>query len=171
MIDLVVVPQTGGARVWGARRVRIEHGNGITPDVVAHIRNLGVVVVVNPTHGSLGGLRNRTLLDVGIPLAIGSDAEGGTAGMNPFLNIQLITKSTGDPAPAKLTRDEAIAAYTTTSAYAEFQEAKIGTLEPGKLADIAVLSQDILNCPLEDLPRTQSVLTIVGGNIVYRALN
>jgi predicted amidohydrolase YtcJ len=167
---LNLIEQTGGAGVWGARRIRIEHGNGITPDVLAQVLNLGLVVVVNPTHGSLGGMRNRTMLGAGIPLAIGSDAEGGTGAMNPFLNMKLISKSPDDPAPAKLTRDEAIVAYTRTSAYAEFEERNIGTLEPGKLADIAVLSQDILNCPLEDLPKAQSVLTIVGGKIVYQTL-
>lgn len=165
-----LMEQTGSAGVWGGKRVRIEHGNGITPDLLAQVRNFGVVVVVNPTHMSLAGQPNRIMLDAGIPLAIGSDAEGRTPGMNPFLNIMLISKSKDDPATVKLTREEAVAAYTRTSAYAEFEERDKGTLEAGKLADIAVLSQDILNCPLEELPRTQSVLTIVGGTIVYRAL-
>jgi predicted amidohydrolase YtcJ len=162
---LNLMEQTGAVPVWGARRVRIEHGNGITPDLLAQIRNLGVVVVVNPTHLSLAGQPNRIMLNAGIPLAIGSDAEGHTPGMNPFLNIMLISKS------GRLTREEAIAAYTRTSAYAEFEEREKGTIEVGKHADIAVLSQDILNCPLEDLPKTKSVLTIVGGSIVYRTLN
>jgi predicted amidohydrolase YtcJ len=167
---LSLVEEAGGAGVWGSRRVRIEHGNGITPDLLPQIRNLGVVVVVNPMHASLAGQPDRTMLAAGIPLAIGSDAEGRTPGMNPFLNIMLISKSSVDRAPLNFTREEAIAAYTRTSAYAEFEEQKKGTLEAGKLADIAVLSQDIRNCPLEDLPKTQSVLTIVGGKIVYRTL-
>lgn len=167
---LNLMEQTGGTAVWNDRRVRIEHGNGITPDLLAQVRDLGVLVVVNPMHASLGGPSTRTLLDAAIPLAIGSDAEGPTPGMNPFLNIMRIAKSADDSAPAKLTRQEAITAYTRASAYAEFEEQEKGTLEVGKLADIAVLSQDILNCPLEDLPKTQSVLTIVGGKIVYRAL-
>ena len=167
---LNLMEQTGGAGVWSGRRVRIEHGNGITTDLLPQIRNLGVVVVVNPTHASLAGLPYRAMLASGIPLAIGSDAEGRTPGMNPFLNIMLISKSAEDRARLNLTREEAIAAYTRTSAYAEVREHEKGTLEAGKLADIAVLSQDIRNCPLEDLPKTQSVLTIVAGRIVYRAL-
>ena len=167
---LNLIEQAGGAGVWAARRVRIEHGNGITPDLLPQIRNLGVVVVVNPTHAPLAGQPDRTMLAAGIPLAIGSDADGHTPGMNPFLNMMLISKSVDDRAPLNLTREEAIAAYTRTSAYAEFEEREKGTLEAGKLADIAVLSQDIRSCPLEDLPKTQSVLTIVGGKIVYRAL-
>jgi predicted amidohydrolase YtcJ len=168
---LNLIEQTGGAGTWGAKRVRIEHGNGIAPDLFAQVRNLGVVVVVNPTHASLAGQPDRTMLAAGIPLAIGSDAEGRTPGMNPFLNIMLISKPAADRGPVNLTREEAIAAYTGTAAYAEFAERQKGTLEVGKLADIAVLSQDILNCPLADLPKTQSILTIVGGKVVYRALN
>jgi predicted amidohydrolase YtcJ len=168
---LRLMEQTGGAGVWRSRRVRIEHGNGITPDLFEQVRALGLVVVVNPTHRSLAGQPNRTMLSAGIPLAIGSDAEGRTPGMNPFLNLLLISQSADSPAPVNLTREEALTAYTRTSAYAEFEEQEKGTLEAGKLADIAVLSQDILNCPSEDLPKTQSVLTVVGGKIVYRALH
>ena len=66
-----------------------------------------------------------------------------------------------------MTREEAVTAFTRTAAYAEFTEGTKGTLEPGKLADLAVLSQDILQVPLEDLPKTESVLTMVGGQIAY----
>lgn len=60
-------------------------------------------------------------------------------------------------------------AYTLTSAYAEFAEKDKGSLEPGKLADLAVLSQDIFSVPTAELPKTQSVLTLVGGKSVYDA--
>jgi predicted amidohydrolase YtcJ len=66
-----------------------------------------------------------------------------------------------------MTREEAVTAFTRTAAYAEFTEGPRGTLEPGKLADLAVLSQDIFQVPLEDLPKTESVLTMVGGQIAY----
>jgi predicted amidohydrolase YtcJ len=66
-----------------------------------------------------------------------------------------------------LTREQAVIAYTRTSAYAEFAERDKGSLEPGKLADLAVLSQDIFTVPLEQLPSTESVLTMVGGAVVY----
>jgi predicted amidohydrolase YtcJ len=62
-----------------------------------------------------------------------------------------------------------VTAYTLTSAYAEFQEKEKGTIEAGKLADIAVLSQDIFTVPTPELPKTTSVLTMVGGQIVYKA--
>jgi len=68
-----------------------------------------------------------------------------------------------------ITREQAVIAYTLTSAYAEFQEKEKGTLEPGKLADIAVLSHDIFTVPIPELPKTMSVLTLVGGKVVYKA--
>ena len=58
-------------------------------------------------------------------------------------------------------------AYTLTSAYAEFAEKDKGSLEPGKLADLAVLSQDIFEVPATELPKTESLLTMVDGKIVY----
>ena len=60
-------------------------------------------------------------------------------------------------------------AYTLTSAYAEFAEKDKGSLEPGKLADLAALSQDIFTVDASDLPKTESVLTMVGGKTVYDA--
>jgi predicted amidohydrolase YtcJ len=70
------------------------------------------------------------------------------------------------PAEA-LTVEEAITAFTAGSAYAEFQEHRKGTLAPGKLADLAVLSQDPFTAPLPALPATFSVLTMVGGRVVW----
>jgi len=58
-------------------------------------------------------------------------------------------------------------AYILTSAYAEFAETEKGSLTPGKLADLAVLSQDIFTVVPPDLPKTESVFTLVGGKAVY----
>jgi len=105
----------------------------------------------------------RALLAAGIPLAIGSDGPN-----NPYLNILLASTYRGKPSEA-LTREQAVVAYTLTAAYAEFAEKDKGSLEPGKLADLAVLSQDIFRVSTDDLPKTVSVLTMVGGRIVYDA--
>ena len=105
----------------------------------------------------------RSLLDAGIPLALGSDGPA-----NPYLNIMLATVYPGKPQDA-ITREQAVTAYTLTSAYAEFAEKDKGSLEPGKLADLAVLSQDIFQVPADELPKTESVLTLVNGNVVYDA--
>jgi len=166
---------TGGKAVWSKRRVRMEHGDGIFPDLVPRVRELGIVVVQNPTHLTLHDLMVRrygsdqadqlqplrSLLQAGIPLALGSDGPA-----NPFLNIMLATTYPGKTQEA-ITREQAVVAYTLTSAYAESAEKDKGSLEPGKLADLAVLSQDIFKVPTDDLPKTESVLTMVGGKIIY----
>ena len=144
------------------------------PDLIGRAKALGIIVVQNPTHlglnvkqwGPQRAPKNQpmhALLDAAIPLAIGSDGPN-----NPYLNIMLASTYRGKPSDA-LTREQAVIAYTTTAAYAEFAEQNKGSLTPGKLADLAVLSQDIFRVPAEDLPKTVSVLTMVGGRIVYDA--
>jgi predicted amidohydrolase YtcJ len=174
---LMAMEATGGKTVWENRRVRIEHGDGVMPDLVSRTKALGVVVVENPTHVTIRELLVkrygverademqplRSLLDASIPLAFGSDGPN-----NPYLNIMLASIYPGKPKEA-LTREQAVTAYTLTSAYAEFAEKDKGSLEPRKLADLAVLSQDIFTIPPQDLPKTESVLTLVGGNIVHDA--
>jgi predicted amidohydrolase YtcJ len=88
--------------------------------------------------------------------------------MDPFLNLLLATTHPDTPGEA-LTREAAVVAYTRGSAYAEHAERRKGTLAPGMLADIAVLSQDIFTVPAEALPATVSVLTLVGGRIAFDA--
>jgi predicted amidohydrolase YtcJ len=62
---------------------------------------------------------------------------------------------------------EALQTYTSLAAFAGFEEDIKGTLTPGKLADIAVLSKDILTVPEDEIPTTEVVYTIVGGKVVY----
>jgi hypothetical protein len=158
---------------WPAKRVRLEHGDGVIADLVPRARKLGVIVVQNPSHFADAELfhqrwgtdmqRLRSLLDAGIPLALGSDGP-----MNPFLNILFATTHPAAPTEA-ITREQAVAAYTYGSAFAEFAEHDKGTLAVGKLADLVVLSQDIFAVPVPELPKTHSVLTLVGGKVVYDA--
>ncbi len=68
-----------------------------------------------------------------------------------------------------MTREQAVIAYTRNSAYAQFGEQEKGTLTAGKFADLGVLSQDIFIIPVQQLPVTKSVLTMVGGKIVFQA--
>jgi len=166
---------TGGEPVWAARRVRFEHGDGLFPDLISRAKEMGIVVIQNPTHFDAALLFGatplkfqeaqllRSLLTAGIPVALGSDGP-----MNPYLSIMLACMHPSNP-PEAITREQAVVAYTLTSAYAEFQERDKGSLEPGKLADLAVLSQDIFSVPFPDLPKTESVLTLVGGKVVYDA--
>jgi len=158
----------GGEKVWTGRRVRFEHGDGLFPDLVPRAKQFGVVVVQNPTHLAVGlklaqAQPLRSLLADGIPVAFGSDGP-----MNPYLNIMLASTHPNRPSEA-MSREQAVIAYTLTSAYAEFTEKDKGSLESGKLADLTVLSQDIFSVAPQELPKTESILTMVGGKIVYDA--
>ena len=161
----------GGNVDWKSKRLRIEHGEGVIADLIPRARALGIVVVQNPSHftfvelfrqrwhSPMGPL--RSLIEADIPLALGSDGP-----MNPFLNIMFAITDPTNPTEA-ITREQAVRAYTAGSAFAEFAEEDKGTIAVGKLADIAVLSQDPFSVPVPDLPKTRSVLTIVGGKVVY----
>jgi hypothetical protein len=160
---------------WSEKRVRMEHGEGLMSDLIPRARQLGVVVVQNPSHMTNREILYqrfgqetmkqyqpfRSLLSAGIPLALGSDGP-----LNPFLNIMFAITDPARPSEA-ISREQAVEAYTNGSAFAEFAEKEKGTLTSGKLADLAVLSQDIFSVPVEDLPKTQSIMTIVGGKVVY----
>ncbi|MBF9222200.1 amidohydrolase [Hymenobacter ruricola] len=171
---LRLMSQLGDDATWRRKRVRFEHGDGLTADLQPRARALGIVVVQNPSHFTNAALDKqhgappelhgsfRSLLESGVPFALGSDGPS-----NPYLNI-LLAVTLADPKEA-LTREQAVRAYTAGSAYAEFQEQEKGTLAPGKLADLAVLSQDIFTAPLPALPGTVSELTMVGGQVVYEA--
>ena len=67
----------------------------------------------------------------------------------------------------KLSRSEALRTYTINCAYAAFEENIKGTLKPGKLADIVVLSNDIVTCPDDEILDTKVLYTIVGGKVLY----
>ncbi len=132
---------------WRTKRVRIEHGEGVTTDLMVRARKLGVIVVQNPTHLALPEMLHarfspdnkfslvRSLIDGDIPFALGSDGP-----MNPFLNIMLAAIHPARPTEA-ITREQAVHAYTSGSAYAEFTENEKGSITKGKLADLTVLSQ------------------------------
>jgi hypothetical protein len=94
-------------------------------------------------------------------LALGSDGP-----LNPYLNIMFAAIHSERPSEA-ITREQAVDAYTRGSAFAEFAETEKGTLTPGKLADLAVLSQDIFTVSLPELPKTRSLLTLVGGKVAF----
>ena len=151
-----------------SKRVRIEHGDGLLADLDQKAKQLGLIVVLNPTHFFAENLypqgqfmRAKSLLKNGIRIAIGSDGP-----LNPYLNIMLACDAATRGNEA-LTREEAVIAYTAGAAFAEFQDNK-GTLAPGKLADFAVLSQDIFTVPLQQLPDTRSLMTVINGKIVFR---
>jgi predicted amidohydrolase YtcJ len=159
---------------WPAKRVRIEHGEMIGA-FAEEAKALGVILVQNPSHFMIGDVLRqrvqpgelatyqafRSIAERGIPIAIGTDGP-----LNPWLNVMFATMHPANPSEA-LTREQAVIAYTRGSAFAEFAEQDKGTLAPGMLADLAVLSQDVFTVPPPELPKTQSVLTMIGGKIVW----
>src|SRR5262249_47581157 len=116
----------------------------------------------------------RSLLDAGAKLAFGSD--WSVAPLSPILGIDAaVNRRTLDGKhpegwfpDQRITVAEAIEAYSLTSAYAAFQEKDRGSLEPGKLADLVVLSRDILSHTERDrIAETEVVMTVIGGRISY----
>ncbi|HYR28635.1 MAG TPA: amidohydrolase [Thermoanaerobaculia bacterium] len=161
---------------WPSKRVRVEHGD-FMGDFLDDAARFRVVHVVNPSHQMLPQIfavrigpermktyeASRSVLERGIPFAIGSDGP-----LNPWLNVMFATINAANPSEA-ITREQAVIAYTRGSAFAEGKENEKGTIAEGKLADLAVLSQDVFTVPPPELPKTTSVLTIVGGKVVWRA--
>jgi hypothetical protein len=115
----------------------------------------------------------RTLLDSGAVLALGSDCP--VASPNPFWGIHAaVTRQRRDGTPAggwypeeRLSVAEAVAGYTLGPAHASGQLDRLGSITPGKLADLVVLDRDIFAVPSGEIADTQPVLTLFDGAIVY----
>jgi predicted amidohydrolase YtcJ len=116
----------------------------------------------------------RKMLGTGVPVGAGTDATR-VASYNPFVSLYWLVsgKTVGGmalyPETNRLDRLEALRRYTVGSAWFSSEEEKKGTVEVGKLADLAVLSADYFLVPEEEIKRIESVLTIVGGKIVHAA--
>ena len=120
----------------------------------------------------------RSLFAAGVMVNGGSDhmvkwdANTSVNPYNPFLAMwTMITRTTERgtvivPEEA-ITREQALRMYTINNAYASKEESIKGSIEPGKLADMTVLSDDLLTCPVDHIKSIRSELTIVGGKIVY----
>jgi predicted amidohydrolase YtcJ len=112
--------------------------------------------------------------ELGVNMGAGTDAHR-VASYNPFTALEwslVAGKSTGGVqrgAEQTPTREDALRAYTIGSAWFSFDENKRGSLEPGKLADLAVLTKDYMTVPADQIGGIESLLTMVGGKIVYSA--
>ena len=171
------------------RRFRIEHAQHLRPQDFRRFNELNVIASMQPFHiiddgrwaeGRIGKERcvssyaNRSLLDAGAKLAFGSDWP--VAPLSPILGIDAaVHRRTLDGKhpegwfpEQKISVKEALEAYTKGSAYAAFHENDLGTLETGKLADLVVLSRDILDpAERERIADTEVLLTMVGGRVVW----
>ena len=158
LLDLMesLAPDTA----WRGRRVRFEHANGITGPQIARAARLGVVIA----QPRMESAPLESWHEARLPVAYGSDMLH-----NPFYHLMVAVTKPAAPAQA-LSREAAVTMFTRGSAFAEFAEREKGTLAPGMLADLAVLSQDIFVVPAATLPATTSVLTMVGGRIALDRL-
>jgi hypothetical protein len=170
------------------RRFRIEHAQHLTQSDISRFARLGVIASMQPYHAiddgrwaekRIGPVRIKTtyafrsLINAGATLVFGSDWY--VAPLSPILGIHAaVTRQTIDgrnPAgwvpEQKITVEEAARAYTASCAYAEFAEKEKGTIEAGKLMDVAVLSQDIFKINPNDIQKTKVAYTIVGGRVVF----
>ena len=176
------------ARSDSDRRWRIEHAQHLAQPDFERFAKLKVIASVQPYHAiddgrwaekRIGPERIKTtyafrsFLDHGVTLALGTDWT--VAPLNPMLTLYAaVTRATLDGInpggwvpQQKLTLAEAIEAYTMGSAYAEFQENEKGSLTPGKLADIVILSDDLFAIDPKNIPDVKVVTTIVGGRVVW----
>jgi predicted amidohydrolase YtcJ len=172
------------------RRWRIEHAQHMAAKDFDRLAQLHVIASVQPYHAIDDGrwaerrighdratrtYAFRTFLDHGVRLALGTD--WSVAPLNPMLTLYAATtRATLDGKnpngwfpEQKLTIKEVIEAYTMGSAYAEFQENEKGSITPGKLADMVLLSGDILNIDPGKIRDVKVLKTWVGGKLSYDA--
>jgi predicted amidohydrolase YtcJ len=171
------------------RRFRIEHVQHLRPSDAARFAPLGVIASMQPYHAiddgrwavkELGPERIRSsyawrlLLDRGATLAFGSDWP--VAPLDPLMGIYAAaTRRTADGKNPKgwvpeqcISVVEAVHAYTVGSAFAEHQEGVKGSLQPGKLADLIVLTEDIFHVPSNELDKVRVHMTVFDGRIIYQ---
>jgi predicted amidohydrolase YtcJ len=173
----------------GDRRFRIEHAQHLSPEAFGRFRELGVIPAMQPFHAiddgrwaekRIGSERIKTtyafrsLLDAGASLAFGSDWTVAPMDVREGLYAALTRRTFDGANPGgwvpeeKIDLEEALTAYTWGSAYAGFMENKVGRLEQGKYADLAVLSEDLFQIDPLEIPNVQVDLTMVNGEIVFR---
>lgn len=177
-----------------AKRFSIIHGNFFTPSAIDKMAAMHIYADMQPAwylkdadllNEVLGRDRiatfhpYRSMIDKGIIINGGSDhmvkmdPNASVNPYNPFLAMwSMTTRKTErgtvfNPEQA-VTRAEALKAYTINNAMASFEEKSKGSLERGKFADLAVLSNDILTCPADSIKSIHSVLTMLNGKIVYK---
>ncbi len=167
-------------------RWRIEHAQHLAAADVPRFRELGVIASMQGIHctsdgpwvpfriGERRALEGaylwRELLDSGAVVCNGTDAP--VEDVDPIANFHAsVTRRMGNGEAfypeQRMTRPEALRSYTLDAAYAAFEDDVKGSLTPGKLADVTVLSRDIMSVPEGEIPGTQVLYTIIGGKVVY----
>jgi predicted amidohydrolase YtcJ len=167
-------------------RWRIEHCQVIHPEDLPRFKQLGVIFSIRGVFATsdgpwvvkrLGEERTRergylyqTMFQSGAVVINGTDPP--VEDIDPIANFYYsVTRKMGDGSvffpEQRLTREQALQSYTTNPAYAAFEEDIKGTLEPGKLADITVISKDIMTIPEDEILSARIAYTIIGGKIKF----
>lgn len=173
-------------------RNRIEHVQLLHPDDACRLAELGVIASMQPLHATSDmhiadqhwGKRStcayalRTQLNCGAILALGSDCPVET--LDPLAGIHAAVtrrRADGTPGPEgwyheqRLTVEQAVRGYTTGPAYAAGMEEELGSLTPGRWADLTILDQDIFTIDPMEILNTRVLATLTAGNFVWRAEN
>jgi predicted amidohydrolase YtcJ len=172
-------------------RWRVEHAQIVKPEDIKRFAALGVIPSMQPSHaiGDLhfapsrigierlaGAYAWKSMLASGSIVAGGSDApvERGEP-MIEFYAAVARRDLKGFSGPGwhpeeRVGRDAALKMFTIWAAHAAFEEGLRGTIEPGKLADLTVLSADIMRIPEAEIPKTRCLMTVIGGEVVFDAL-
>jgi predicted amidohydrolase YtcJ len=196
-VDLVLdaVEEAGQDRSVTDARFNLIHAYFPTPAAVKRAAALGVCVDTQPAWyykdgdalaGAFGGTRLRNFIGLatwrrgGVKVAINSDHMQGVDPdrslnpFNPFLTMGVaVTRKTESGLvigpEQKVSREDALRMMTIDAAYLSFDEAKKGSIEVGKLADLAVLADDFLACDEDRIKDIKVAATVVGGKVVYEA--
>ncbi len=170
------------------RRPRIEHAQVLAPEDVSRFGPLGVLASVQPLHATsdMGWVESRlgpdrlngayawkSLQAAGTRLAFGSDAP--VEPIDPIRGFHAaVTRQNADGHPdggwhssERLSRADVLHAYTRGAAYAAFMEDDVGTIAPGMRADLAVLSQNLMEVPASEMLDTEVVATYLGGTLIH----
>jgi predicted amidohydrolase YtcJ len=172
------------------RRDRIEHAQVVAPMDFARFAELHVIASMQPSHQTtdmrwaedrigreriMGAYAWATMLKNKVPLAFGTDYP--VEPISPFRGLYAcVTRERPDGGPKngwepqeKISLEDCIRAYTSGSAYAQFEEGKKGELKPGEYADFIILSNDLTKVPPAQFTKTRFLRTVVGGRTVYAA--
>jgi predicted amidohydrolase YtcJ len=168
-------------------RWRVEHAQHLHPSDVPRFKQLGVIASMQGIHAAsdgpwvikrLGPERAksgaylwRSLLDAGVVVTNGTDVP--VENIDPIASFYAsVSRRMRDGArffpEQRMTREEALRSYTLANAYAAFEEQVKGSITPGKLADLVVLTKDIMRIPEDEIPTARVEMTVLGGKVRYR---
>jgi predicted amidohydrolase YtcJ len=186
---LADVPR-GEKRLVKEPRWRIEHAQIVDPADIPRFKELDIIPSMQPSHAigdlyfaptRLGATRLagayawKSFLDLGLPIPGGSDApvERGEPMIEFYAAVARRDIRGGAGADSlwhpeqKVSREEALKMFTVYAAFAAFEEDQRGTITPGKWADLTILDQDIMAVAEPDILKTKTVMTVIGGEIVF----